>query len=409
MRQNRGDNDSRKNLLSPHAVLSNAYLQDYRHKTIARRPRVDATVRDLVQYLEPEDADDVRHCRKYILRFHDPRLKADSIGTMRCKSPWCSWCAPEDHVQRTQYQARKIASLDPAAEPKPALINLVWELPKPFHTLARTSRALIPEWLHAVRRTIAFAYGYAGRHGKMPEAVCWSEMGAIVNFHAFGDRATPWPQWMPHFDMLVPAWLRRDGAMHPIRTSWPELYPRTQARYRTELREALLPFVTEGEHRDARLDAFLRTEFAVDFHVSRAPGGGIIHKRTAMHRIRYSCRPLFTMDRAKLRIENDKAVVIYTPPHKRGERIVHRVPPGPAFACLRSLRTWLFHADARNHIGTLHSVVYPTVARLAGHIPVRQREPSGKKLKAAYAPGPDGRYMRVDPRSLRGGVTPRSV
>lgn len=82
------------------------------------------------------------------------------------------------------------------------------------------------------------------------------EMGCIVNVHALGDRAEPWPKPSPHLDVLLPAVrVRRDrtGApkLVPLRRSWPERFEATRARWTRlltrELARAGLPVDLQGQ------------------------------------------------------------------------------------------------------------------------------------------------------------------
>jgi hypothetical protein len=190
-------------------------------------------------------------------------------------------------------------------------------------------------------------------------------------------------------------------------------HPDTNDLYRRELRRALMPLYDHGPHRSIELQAFLASEFDVDWHVVEKRGTSVVlaARGLAYHRVRYSCRPLFEMRRAKLRKDPARRDVLhYEPPRPRGkERLVHRVTPGPAFGQLRSLKDWLSGRESRRFIGILSKSQYPTVARLAGHQPVLAKKKTSKVLKAAYAPDEDGHYVEVDPRDLDFGPPRRTT
>src|SRR5581483_4392888 len=301
---------SHRNRLSPKAKLHNAQIANFLESVKVHRFSVDVSVRQLLDYVAPEDARQVRGCRRVGLRFHSPKENADTLGSARCKNPWCPWCSVEQHDERTAFYLARLASLCPYKKPKNRVVNLVWHVPVALRDVARHDSRFTGAWLKAIKRTIAGAYDYAGAHGKMPEKVCWSELGAICNYHAIGDKATPWPAWAPHMDMLLDGWVRHDGQMQALRRSWPEPYETTRNRYQAELRRALLPLYDRAPTRSIELQAFLASDFDVDWHVARAPEGGVVQVSRARHRVHYSCRPLFQMHRAKLRKDSTRRPVL---------------------------------------------------------------------------------------------------
>ncbi|MFA5860320.1 MAG: hypothetical protein WDA16_01360, partial [Candidatus Thermoplasmatota archaeon] len=353
--------------IAPNAEPSNGRLKDLTRRSIkARRLLVDATVRQLLAFLLPEDAAQLRRCRKFVLRFTDPNGKTDILHAGRCKSSWCPWCTTWDHVARTAYQAAKLASLDPRAKSKPWLVHVVFHIPQPLHEMARQNPLVLGCVRHAIRKTLAEVYGYRVKSIENAERRAWRELGAIFNFHAFGDKATPYPKWSPHYDILVSAFRRRGDKLEPLPNSWPELYERTRERYRAHLRAELLRHVRGKPGWTWDIEVFLHTDFAVDFHVSpnKEKGeGGVIQKSRAIGHIRYSCRPLFNLAHAKFRKDTDgKPLLVYRPKDGSGGPIIHVGPPGPVFGALRALRPWLQGEEARSYHGILHNQAYEDAA-----------------------------------------------
>lgn len=393
--------------IAPRAEPTHGRLKDITRKSIrGRRLLIDATVRQLLAYLLPEQAAQVHRCRKFVLRFADPNAPMDILHPGRCKSSWCPWCTTWEHVVRTNYQEAKIASLNPRAKPKAWLVHLVFHIPQPLHELARANPLVLGCVRHAIRKTLAETYGYRLKSIENAERRAWRELGAIFNFHAFGDIATPYPKWAPHYDVLLAAHRRREDRIVPLPNYWPETYDMTRERYRRHLRNELLAHVRGKPGWTREIDAFLRTDFAVDFHVSQnreKAEGGVIQKSRARGHVRYSCRPLFNLAFAKFRKDaNGNALLVYRPKDGKHGAIVHVVPPGPAFAALRALRPWLEGEEARSFHGILHNKAYDQAAKLASHEPVYERQPSGLKLRTVYHEGPDGRFVGIDPRELRG-------
>lgn len=394
--------------IAPDATPSNGRLKDITRRSIrSRRLLIDVTVRQLLAFMLPEQAAQVHRCRKFVLRFNDPSGRTDILHAGRCKSSWCPWCTTWDHVARTNYQAAKLASLNPRSPPKPWLIHLVFHIPRPLHELAKRNSIVLSCVRHAIRKTLAETYGYRLKSVENAERRAWRELGAIFNFHAFGDAATPWPKWAPHYDILLCAHRRRGDKLEPLPNSWPETYDMTRERYRRHLRHELLLHARGKPGWSWEIESFLHTDFAVDFHVSpnhEKTEGGVIQKSRARGHIRYSCRPLFNLAFAKFRKgPNGQPLLVYRPKDGKHGAIVHVGPPGPVFAALRELRPWLEGEEARSFHGILHNQAYDKVVALFDRQPVYEREKTGLRLRTIYEEGGDGRFIGVEPRErLRG-------
>lgn len=354
----------------------------------------------ILKRLPSFDASAVRRCGQDLVRFHNPKTGLDVIYAKRCHNYYCPHCPQAAHYFRTLYHARKIASLDPTDErPEPKVVNLVFTLPPTLHEWTRTDPRVLPAWRRAILRTIAGAFGYKGKQGYPMERVAFKELGAILNLHAIGDEAQPWPKWAPHYDIIMPAWKRAGDKIEPLRTTWPERFAATNKRYRLQLQEQLLPIATKPNYRLGIVD-FLKTDFDTVWHVSRPPrthsnpdGKGMIHEESAMHRIRYSCRPLFSMIHALYRNDNNKEEILYEVTGKNLRPLVHRVPLGPALGQLESIRSWMTGRMARSQAGILSKTSYDAAAHLAGHEPVREKVKRGLVCKVTYETGPDGMYV----------------
>lgn len=241
-----------------------------------------------------------------------------------------------------------------------------------------------------------------------------------MNLHAIGDEGTPWPNWNPHYDVIMPAWKRVGNMIEPLRSTWPDRpYSKTNARYRDNLRHCLLPLALRP-NRMLDLEQFLTSDFRTLWHVSQPPKTdsnperkGITHQESAMHRIRYSCRPLFIITYASYQEDDEgNKWLRYRIEHaKRSGKITHHVPLGPALGQLESLREWMGGRAARSWAGILSRSSYDEAAKLAGHDPVRAKSKKGFVLTAAYELGDDGKYLRHKAgraaRYAKGGATER--
>lgn len=364
----------------------------------------DKSVRKLVDYLPPVDAAAIRACTKTIMRFHNPKRGTDIFLPALCGNYYCVRCPAFQHHSRVFYHARKIASLDPTEDqPVPKLVNLVFTLPPQLHSWARTDSRFFPAFRRAILRTIGEAYGYEGKKGYPVDRAAFKELGAIMNFHAIGDEGTPWPKWAPHHDIIMPAWKRDGEKLEPLRTTWPERYSKTNRRYAENLRHCLLP-LTKRPNLLLHLATFLESDFQTDWHVSRPPKTdsnpdrkGIIHVESAMHRIRYSCRPLFLLGSSKLKEEDGRMILTYRVDKAKGKgQLIHRVPLGPALSQIESLREWMWGRATRSWAGILSRTSYDEAAKLAGHEPVRPKEKKGFVLKTAYELGAHKQYIIDD-------------
>lgn len=385
----------------PSAARINALMREFK----SDRESVHYSVRALTRYLAPEDSLTIARCADVPLRWSTPGEDREVLRVRQCKSLWCPWCVRKQHWRRTKFQHAKLQSIQPASDDQVRLLNIVAELPVALHPLVRHDTSCMDAWVDAVKLTIAQAYGYKGRKGAGASRVCWSELGAIFNFHAIGDEGEPFPKWFPHWDILLSAYRVHDGKIARLRTTWPEPFEHTRNRYRANIRTVFLPIVSEGKHADLDLVELLRTDFDVIWHVSRPPKGagpGHVHVRSAMHRIRYSCRPLFGLDRCRLeKNERGEDVLVYEPNPNGRKKILRRSAPAPAFAALRDMRDHLHGKRARRFVGVLVGRAYARAVQLAGRKPVVEREKSRHKLAAAYLPDGRGGWTRVDPSELR--------
>lgn len=364
----------------------------------ARDP-IHPSARGLVKYLDPVDQVTILRCANASLRFADKATQTDVVRVRQCRSFWCAWCVRLAHAKRTRYQYRKLQSIQPVGEDQVHLLHLVVELPRPLHALVRGDNDALAAWRGAIKHTIAKAYGYEGKHARTASEACWSELGAIFNFHALGDEGTPWPKFFPHYDILLSAYRLHEDHLEHLPTDWPEKFRQTRTQYRETLRKAFAPWAKE----DPPLAEFLQSSFPVLWHVSRAPQGagvGRVHVRTSAHRVRYSCRPLFGLDCCRLEIENGAEVLVYEPTGHRKTKLIHRVPPGPAFGALRSLKDRLAGKHARTLVGTLNGDAYARAIAASGRPAVHEREKTGKKLVGAYLRLEDGSFRYVDPRDV---------
>ena len=399
--------------IAPAIEPSDVHLRDVQQESTKRRASWHPSWSKILQYVLPHEASAVRACGVSLARFHNPKTGMDFLVPRYCHSYYCPHCPGEMHWRRTTYHARKLASLDPDEEkPVPRVINLVFTLPPELHAWAREDLRVMPAWRKAIMRTIGGAYGYQGRQGCPLERAAFQELGAIFNLHAIGSEATPWPRWAPHYDIIVPAWKRVESKIEPLRTTWPERFQQTRTRYRDELRAQLLPIARAPAPRIDTI-TFLLSEFATVWHVSRPPrtpanpaGKGIVHVDSAMHRIRYSCRPLFVLQNASLATAQPPHTLAYRiDGGRKHKRILHRVPLGPAIAQLESIREWMQGRKARAQVGILSKRTYDAAARLAGHEPVRERTNRGLVHKATYELGPADRYVKT----ARGTFSPPST
>lgn len=393
-----------KNELLPDEEPRNGFLHNIKDRIIDGKTRdYDRSIHKIAPYLPPVDLAKIRACSKNVLRFHDPKRALDVYFPVMCGNYYCLRCPHFEHQKRVLYHARKIASLDPTEEyPVPRVVNTVWTLPPELHAWARRDPRVMPGWRRAILRTIAEVYGYKGRQGMTIDRAAFQELGAIMNLHPIGDEAEPWPKWAPHYDLIIPAWKRVGDKIEPLRTTWPDRpYSKTNRRYADNLRRFLLPF---AERPQPLLDiaAFLQTDFQTVWHVSKPPrtdsnpeAKGIIHQESAMHRIRYSCRPLFTLSSAGIREDDGRHHLVYTVPKGKRRGVVHhRVPVGPAVVQLESLREWMTGRASRSWAGILSRHQYDATAKLAGHEPVRPKLKKGFVLKAAYELGDDAKYVK---------------
>lgn len=385
----------------PTPARINALMREFK----SDRESVHHTVRGLTRYLAPEDALTIARCADVPLRWSTPGEAQEVLRVRQCKSLWCPWCVRKQHWRRTKFQHAKVQSIQPAGDDQVRLLNIVAELPVALHALVRHDATCMDAWVDAIKLTIAQAYGYKGRKGASATRACWSELGAVLNFHAIGDEGEPFPKWFPHWDILLSAYRLKNGKIERLRTTWPEPFEHTRNRYRANLRAAFLPIVSEGAHADLDLVELLQADFDVIWHVSRPPKGagpGHVHVRSAMHRIRYSCRPLFGLDRCRLE-KDDRGddVLVYDPNPNARKRSVHRAAPGPAFGALRDLRDHLHGKRARRVVGILVGKAYTKAVEIAGRKPVAEREKARHKLTAAYLPDGHGGWTRVDPSQLR--------
>jgi len=121
--------------------------------------------------------------------------------------------------------------------------------------------------------------------------------------------------------MLLAAYRKRGDKLIEMPQKWPDLYEHTSHTYRRELRDAFQPIAQAIG--DRALSEFLRTEFAVDWHVSPADGSDVVHGEKALHRVRYSCRPLFSLGQCS--IDKDAAT---------------SAPSGRPWRSVRSVSRW---------------------------------------------------------------------
>lgn len=361
----------------------------------------DARMASLLPYLLPEDAEEVRRCRTAAARYHDATRGTDFLAGWRCRSPWCATCARIKHETRTAYQVAKISSVNPS--PKNALlyVHTVWTLPPELHEIVRNDSRGFDAWMDAIRATIAEVYGYKGTHkGGSAVKNCFRELGMLANVHAWGDSAQPWPKWAPHADVLMPAYRKREGKMQRLPEKWPKLYPITAAIYRRQLATAFLPLALRPIE-NAGLLAFLKTDFATDWHVTLTSKESQKVLLTSARLVRYSCRQLYMSGDGHVRKDaNGEPVLVYRPPANRKRPIVHRVKPGPALGAVRSMQEFVWGENARRYYGIMANRAYADACALAGKPAVKEREKKGVRLKAAYVRRADGSWRLVDPRDV---------
>ena len=401
------DTRPKKNELHPHQEAHHWFLREARDQAHARGRTSHPSVNEILDFVPAADASAVRACAENILRFHNPKTGRDMLVPALCHNYYCWRCPEFAHHKRMLYHARKLASLDPSEiHPVPQVVNLVFTLPPQLHAWARTDPRFFPAWRRAILRTVGQAYGYEGRAGYPVDRAAFKELGAILNLHAIGDEATPWPKWAPHYDIIMPAWKRVENKIEPLRTTWPERYSRTNRRYQENLRHTLLPLAKRPTPM-RELDAFLASDFKTDWHVSRPPRSrtnpgarGIIHHESAMHRIRYSCRPLFTLANARLSEDDDGRLLMeYSIDQgKRRRPLRHTSPLGPVLGQLQSIRAWMQGRMTRSWAGILSRTSYDQAATLAGHAPARERQKKGLLHKATYEPRVDGGYIKTTRR-----------
>lgn len=398
--------------INPAFEPNDGYLRHVQEESTKRRAAWQRTWNRVMELIPAWEASAIRACGTTLARFHNPKTGMDILVPRLCHGYYCPTCPPQMHWTRTTYHARKIASLDPSEEkPTPKVVNLVFTLPPTLHQWVRDDPRVAPAWRKAVMRTIAQAYAYEGRRGYPVERVAFNELGAIINFHAIGDEASPWPKWAPHLDIIMPAWKRVDDKIEPLRSTWPERFAATNQRYQDNVRDILLPLAKTPTPRLETVE-FLKADFETVWHVSRPPKTrsnpdrkGIIHVESAMHRIRYSCRPLFVLQNARISTSGSGESMIYRIEHGRRSRpIIHRVPLGPALGQLESIREWMHGRRARAQVGILSKRTYDAVARLAGHEPVRERINRGLVHRATYELTPDNTYTK----SARNAPSPAS-
>jgi hypothetical protein len=391
--------------LGPDQVPTDAELNALLREFVDDRDPVHPSARDLVKYLAPEDGLTIVRCADAHMVWKDPKTSKREIRVRQCRSFWCAWCIRKAHARRSRYQYTKLQSIQPQGMDAVRLLNLVAELPLPLHELVRHDEVCMTAWIKAIRKTLAQVYGYKGKKGADASRVCWGSLGAFFNFHALGDEGTPYPKYFPHFDILLSAYKRDGDTIVRLPQKWPEPFARTRAKYRENIRDAFLPIATTGLHQDAVLAAFLRTKFDVYWHVGIPPpkaGEGHTHIRNAGHRVRYSCRPLFALDRCRLdKDENGAPLLRYEPLAKSRKRIIHRVPPGPAFGALRSLKLQLQGRHTHFAMGILVGKAYKRALAISGRPEVVEQPKTGRMLESAYVKDAQGHWQNVDPRELR--------
>lgn len=395
-----GELDLRPNELEADQRVTTADVEEFAARQLKRRRELPSHARELLSFVPPVDQSKILACGNAVLRYHNPKRGVDLLVIRRCSNYYCFWCPLIKHHKRTAYQAAKLQSISP--ENRLRVTNIVWTLPPPLQVLVREDPAAFGSWSLAVRRTIAKAYAYRAKHGVHLEDSCWNELGAIVNVHAIGDRSEPWPKWHPHMDMLLAAYRRVEGALAPMPEKWLEYYPHTANTYRHELRAAFKSIAKK--HQDETLASFLRSDFAVDWRISHVEDTTrIIHEEKALHRVRYSCRPLFNMGQARLASADTARPILVYSTHMDEDRAdaIHHVPARPAFGQLESIRDWLDGRKARMHWGILSKRAYANTVALLGREPIVERPKRGFVIKAAWArDSVNDAFTPVDPREV---------
>lgn len=388
--------------LGPGENPTDGQLSALQREFLDDREPIHLTVPDLVRYLDPIDQMTIIRCADAAFEWADPKTGTREARMRQCRSFWCPWCIRKAHQRRTRYQYAKLQSIQPPGEDQLRIFNIVAELPVELHDLVRHDETCMKAWITGIRRTFADVFRYKGRDGASAERSAWANLGAIFNFHAIGDEGTPFPKYFPHWDILLSAYCLREGTLERLNPKWPEGFDRTREKYRENIRAAFLPIAQKGMHKSMELEAFLRTEFSVIWHVGRprkGSGEGYVHVRNAAHRVRYSCRPLFGLDRCRLeKDESGKEFLIYTPMPNARKRVEHCVPPGPAFGALRHMKDQLDGKHARRIMGTLKGAAYKRVLKVSGRPKVVEQQKTGRKLVRAWIPQGDGTWNDVDPR-----------
>lgn len=401
--------DYRKNLtlIDPDAVPTHAFLMSMLDRLSARRS-VEPSAWDFLRYyvrplLEDKEAIRVSRCWETIGRYTRPDGAAHLLDPWVCHSQWCPRCAWSAYRRRVPYVCDKLRSVSPTRELR--LFHFVVEPPTALHPIIRDSPAGLEAFRRATWTGIARSFGYhSGREGS-------TALGAYFSLHPWGDKQGPWPRWFPHFDAVMPAYVKRDGRLEPL-NGWPCLFPKTRRYIVDALREEFKP-VLAGM---GLTDDVLRAHAELDgsratciFHVSRAAKGDtsrVALEKAAGRRVSYSVRPLFDPGRVALRRQESGGWAFTYQP--QGAQVRHwRNNPAEVAAALVGLEDFIGGFRVHHPHGYLARAAYTKTARLAGNRPVEERPRTGRRLVALYDRGPDGRYdpeVRVRrPKPRQGG------
>jgi hypothetical protein len=301
-----------------------------------------------------------------------------------------------DYRGRVAFQRAKFKSVDKDGEL--AVYHVVFTTPPFLVPVIRED----PKALGALRRaawfSVARSFGYdAARDASR-------EMHALFNLHAWGDEATPYPVFRPHYDVVIGATAHAKGAPpRRLPQHWPALFKHTRAFYADALRAEFRKLKSvEAVSVRRNLDALRNVQVHVAGAGRDADGNSIPGQRRtgghAAHTLWYSSRPLFHMGHGRL--IKKKGVVTWR--HEpQGAEIVHDREPAEFFREVRSLLQFLGGSRARVWLGTFERRTYPALCRRLGVTPVPWRKYTGASLRGVYMQDLTGRFGEAMFRPLR--------
>jgi hypothetical protein len=381
-------------LTNPQESLYPGQLEDLLNTSRSARRKVLRSAFQILPLLYDVDQVRVRRCMTAVGTFSVEGQPLHENHALRCRSAWCFYCAPVEHYRRREHQKDLLRSVHHEADPSKrdlVLWNLVLEAPPETHAwIAQNTDKGLGAMLAAARATLAEVWGYKARHGVTADRLWSREMGCIVNVHALGDKAEPWPKPAPHLDLLLPTVLvrwSREGTpqLMRLRRTWPEPFDTTRARWTRlltrELARAGLPV-------DLQAEIAQRSTFMVDV----GNKGRAVRGDQAAHRVHYSTRPLIDLGFTKVKGD----MLTYTL-KKKQETITHHVPLSIFVSSVYNLMGMLHGKHRVRAMGILdgkkHTKLMERLGREA-EIPKRTR-----KMVSGYVDLGEG-YERVDARDV---------